>query len=485
MTTTDDATRVGDGPAVDVPAGGEAAVAERPAGDGPAPRDGSRRGPLRSDQRRWLHAIVVVGAVLRLVWLVCNHVEPPESMLGSGDQYSYWYYGNAIADGEGYISYATGEATAYYPIGYPAILAGLIWTAERVSSDVDLMLVIGAFHVVVSAATVPLTFVVGRRLLGTTAGLVAAALMALFPNQIYQVTSLQLEATFTFLVMASLAIVVDHDWSTGPPSRRRLAAFGAVLAVSMLVRPFSGPMLVALPLALLVAGVGWRRALALFAVPALVVVAAFVPWTIRNARAFGDFIPSSTNMGDTLCIDRSLDATGGFRWAMHDGCVDPNLPEHSRNRGNTTKAIEFVMEHPDRELLQIVRRAKLIFGEDNDGIQAVETMGSGKIFSPGTRRFFVETADWYFHVVLVAAVLGLRRVLRDTPRAERLLVVVPFGALIAIPLLLWGNPRFHLPYVPFLALCAAATATAVHARLAGRRSAAAAVGADAGSHDEQ
>ena len=289
--------------------------------------------------------------------------------------------------------------------------------------------------------------------------------------------------TFTFLVMATLAIAVDRDWSTAhPPSP---PGVGAVLAVSMLVRPFSAPVLLALLLALLVAGAGWRRALGLLAVPVLVVVAAFVPWTIRNAIAIGDFIPSSTNMGDTLCIDRSLDATGGFRWAMHDGCVDPGLPEHSRNQGNTRKAIEFVISHPDRELLQIVRRAKLIFAEDNDGIQAVETMGSGEIFSPGTRRFFVETADWYFHVVLVGAVLGLRRVLRDTPRAERLLVVVPFGALIAIPLLLWGNPRFHLPYVPFLSLCAAARATAVHARLAGRRSAAAAVGADAGSHDEQ
>lgn len=471
MSTTDEATRVTDVAAVDDPPAGQAPEGERPGGGGPGPGDPSRRGPLRVDQRRWLVAIVVVGAVLRLVWLICNHVEPPRTMLESGDQYSYWYYGNAIADGEGYISYVTGEATAYYPIGYPAILAGLIWVAERVSSDVDLMLVIGAFHAVVSSATVALTFVVGRRLLGTTTGLVAAGLMAVFPNQIYQVTSLQLETTFTFLVMATLAIAVDHDWATGPPSRRRLAAVGAVLAVSMLVRPFSAPVLVALLLALLVAGAGWRRALALLAVPVLVVVAAFTPWTIRNAIAFGDFIPSSTNMGDTLCIDRNLDATGGFRWAMHDGCVDPNLPEHSRNRGNTTKALEFVLEHPDRELLQIVRRAKLIFAEDNDGIQAVETMGSGEIFSPGTRRFFVETADWYFHVVLVGAVLGLRRVLRDTPRAERLLVVVPFGALIAIPLLLWGNPRFHLPYVPFLALCAAATATAVHARLAGRRSA--------------
>ena len=144
MSTTDEVTRGDGAPQV----GGDAVGRDRPDGDGATPHGRSRRGPLRADQRRWLIAIVAVGAVLRVVWLICNHVEPPRTMLESGDQYSYWYYGNAIADGEGYISYVTGEATAYYPIGYPAILAGLVWAAERVSSDVDLMLVIGGFHAV-------------------------------------------------------------------------------------------------------------------------------------------------------------------------------------------------------------------------------------------------------------------------------------------------------------------------------------------------
>jgi hypothetical protein len=34
------------------------------------------------------------------------------------------------------------------------------------------------------------------------------------------------------------------------------------------------------------------------------------------------------------------------------------------------------------------------------------------------------------------------------------LVLLSMGALIAVPLLLWGNPRFHLPVSPFLAILA-------------------------------
>jgi len=49
-------------------------------------------------------------------------------------------------------------------------------------------------------------------------------------------------------------------------------------------------------------------------------------------------------------------------------------------------------------------------------------------------------------VVLVAT--GRRR------RPEVALALLSMGALIAVPLLLWGNPRFHLPVSPFLGILA-------------------------------
>ncbi len=447
--------------------------------------DLGQRAPLTRTQLYWLIGIVAVGAVLRVAWLVFNHAEPPFHFMVSGDQYSYWYHANEIAGGRGYHSYVDGRATAYYPIGYPAILAGLIWVAVRVPFvDPDLMLVIGAFQVVLSAATVALTFVVGRRLLGPWAGLVAAALMAVFPNMIYQVSALQLETVFVFFTMAALAIAVDHDWSSGPPSRARLLAIGAVLAVSGLVRPFSLPLVLGLLLALLAVGVGWRRALVATSIPVAVILVAFTPWTIRNAVQLDAFVPSSTNMGDTLCIDRNLDATGAFRWSEHDGCVASTLPETERNRGNTRKAIEFVLDHPDRELLQIVRRARFMFAEDNDGIQAVETMGSGPIFSDAARDLYTTVADWYFYVLVAAAVLGLPWLVRRSPRPERRLVLVLLVTLLLVPLLLWGNPRFHLPLAPFFALSAAALTTVVWRGGAGARAGGTPHDGGAGSADE-
>ncbi|MGH9112092.1 MAG: ArnT family glycosyltransferase [Acidimicrobiales bacterium] len=406
-------------------------------------------------------AIVAVAAVVRLAWLAYANVEPPDSFIPSGDSYSYWYYGNEIAHGNGYIGYVTGEATAYYPIGFPAILGALYWLGNHTPVvEWNLMLLTGVFQVVVSVATVWLTFVVGRRLVGPRAGLIAAGLLAVFPNVVYQVTTIQVETTFIFLTMAALAIIVDHDWSSGPPGRNRLLAFGAVLSLSALCRPFSVPLLLGLAVAVLAVGAGWRRALLAVSVPLLVLVVAFTPWTIRNAVQMDGFVPSSTNMGDTLCIDRNSEATGTFRWASHDGCADPTLGEVERNRENTRLSIEWVVDNPGRELLQIARRARYMFRDDHEGIVSTERLGSGPIFTNSSRELYSRGADWYFHAVLAASVVGLPLLVRRSPRPERRLALTIAAALLIIPLLLWGNARFHLPLVPFMVISAGALVAA-------------------------
>lgn len=410
---------------------------------------------MTAAERRALWAILAVGFGLRLAWALLVRPEPPVAWYESGDQFSYYHHGVQIARGNGYLSYITGQATAYHPIGYPAILAAVYFVVLHTPIPDNLLLATALLHVAVSTASVGLVFVITRAVAGVRAGLVAAGVMALFPNLVYQVSSVQLETMFIFGVLGSLAIIVTHDWSSGPPGLHRLLAFGAAVGATVVMRPFVAVLFVGLVAAYLATGAGWRTLARGVVVPLAVVVAFSIPWTIRNAIALDSFIPSSTNMGDTLCIDRNLDATGGFRFADHDGCVDPDLHEVPRNRGNTEKAVEFVLEHPDRELLQIVRRARIMFATDHDGLVAVQTLGGGPFLSEGFLDVARPLADWYFRVVLAGAVLGLPLLFVRVRRPERLLVASGALGLLAIPLLLWGNPRFHLPLSPFMAICAA------------------------------
>lgn len=420
-------------------------------------------------ERRVLCTIVAVGFGLRLAWALYAKATPPFDWYLSGDQYGYYHYGNEIARGRGYIGYATGTATAYYPIGYPAILGALYFVVFHTPIPDNPLFATALFHVVLSTVSVALVFMVGRRVASVRVGLLAAGLLAVYPNMIFQVATIQLETTFVFLVLLALVVILEHDWSDGAPSRRRLAAFGAALGVAVLVRPFAAVLLVGLAAALVHQRLGWRRVVGLLAVPIIVIVAVSIPWTIRNAVQMDAFVPSSTNMGDTLCLDRNLDATGGFRFSDHDGCVDPDLAEVPRNRGNTKKAIEFVMDHPDRELLQILRRARFIFATDHDGIEVVQMLGSGPFLPERVVDVGGQTADWYFYGVVALAVLGLPQLARPRRRPEKLLVASGLVGLLVIPLLLWGNPRFHLPLAPFLVVSAALALDAGWTRQRARR----------------
>jgi hypothetical protein len=416
-------------------------------------------------ERRVLAVIVFLGFALRLGWALYARADAPVYWFRSGDQYSYYHYGSEIARGRGYIGYLTGQATAYYPIGYPALLAAVYFVVLHTPIPDNLMLATALLHVAVGTASVALVHLVGRAMAGVRVGLLAAGLLALFPNIIYQVSSVQLETVFIGVVLAALAVIVTHDWQAGPPSTRRLVAFGAALGAAVLVRPFAAVLLVGLAGALLTMRLGWRRTAWGVAVPVLMVVALSTPWTIRNAVHMHAFIPSSTNMGDTLCIDRNLDAMGGFRFADHDGCVDPHLPEVERNTGNTKKAIQFVRDHPGRELLQIGRRARLMFLDDHDGIEAVQTLGGGPFLPPRGAELASTVGDRYFYVVVALAVLGLPAHLRRDRRPQRLIVLSGLVGLLVIPLLLWGNPRFHLPLAPFIVLSAAMTIDALWTRV--------------------
>lgn len=427
---------------------------------GPAPTCSMR-------ERRWLVVIVLVAAVLRLAWVVYAAREPR----GFHDPTLYGVFAGRIANGDGY-SYANGEATAYYPVGYPGALGALVWLVGRTPLPENIPTTAAVFNLLLGVGTVALAFEVGRRLFDNRIGLVSAAVVALWPNLIFHTAVMLTETLFNFLVLAAVLVLVALPASTRRIGWRRLAAFGVLLALSALVRPISLAFLPALVIVLAVARFGWRPTIRYAGTAALAVVIVLAPWTVRNVRESDSLVLISTNLGDNLCMSRHSGATGAFESAP-ECIVDPmarrTLDYEVRvNSTNSRRAREFVRDHPFTEARLVPLRGYHTIKNDHDGLLASESYGSNRYIPSALRRGLEIVADAYFFVALALALVAIPMFV-GRARPWRLFFLLCAIALAVQPLVFFGDPRFHIPVLPFLAVLCAVTLSRARARFAARR----------------
>lgn len=188
--------------------------------------------------------------------------------------YSYW--------GEG--------PDAYVSFGFPLFLAAGM---AVFGTDLNGLLCIKVLQCLLAAATVFLTFLLGKLLTKRySVGLIASAMIAFNPTY-YLYTSRLLTETFYFFSMMLFFVV--FLWAYQGEKLWRYALAGALFALTIMIRPL---IVVTLPFLFLPSLVNnWKRWRAFFT-PVLLFLAGFVvvclPWWIRNLVTLGQFIPLAT-----------------------------------------------------------------------------------------------------------------------------------------------------------------------------------------------
>jgi 4-amino-4-deoxy-L-arabinose transferase-like glycosyltransferase len=409
-----------------------------------------------------LVAIVVVGTALR-AWWVAYAARPLGYPLG-GDPLGYILRAGDLAHGRGYVSFLTGRPTAYQPPGWPMFLAGWYWIANHTPLPDNQWKMAGALNVLLAAASMCLLFAIGRRLFNARVGLIATAVYALWPNLIYYTGAAALETFFIFLVLLVMWLLLHYGW----PHAEKVPWIAFVLAglatgEMLLVRPFGVVVILAMLVAGIIAGRGWRRACKEFAVMTGVAVLVLVPWTIRNERDLHGFVPVATNLGETFCIGHQPKASGGFEDDSRY-CVGPYGFNHIvqphdellRNNYTLHRGLSYAIHHPVAEAHLLFWRGYYLLQNDHDGIDAVTAGNSNAFIGPRVRNVLGTLGDAYFFAVALLAVFSLPQFF-GRRRGGRLFVVLIGAGLFVIPLELYGLPRFKVPLAPFLALGAAVT----------------------------
>ncbi|RJP75064.1 MAG: hypothetical protein C4524_12175 [Candidatus Zixiibacteriota bacterium] len=316
-------------------------------------------------------------------------------------------------------------------------------------------------HAVFLAAVCWFLYKIGARLISRRAGLVAAALWAVYPEAIFLTLRLAPENLMFPLFGWTLwrAVQTDH-----PRPGRNALVTGGLLGLACWTNPSLQVLGLAIPLHWKINGflrgrAGWKR-FGLFVMGAVLVIA---PWTIRNYLRLGAFVPLRSAFAYNMWRGNHEGATGtvrNFQFINVDvalpedykAYIDANLDptdEIARDRFFAAEVKKFIREHPGEFLRLTGTRVSYYWWQDKT--------------HPLTGSLWY-MAPWV--LLLIPAAAGVILTLRRW-RSWSLwyLQILGFTTLFALTVVV---PRYRLPLYPALILLAAAGVEAGWRRLSER-----------------
>lgn len=416
-------------------------------------------------------AIAALGVRIAFIVLVDPHV-PFLSDAGA-----YHRLANDLAAGRGYIRpfdhllLHKDRATAEYPPLFPGVLSvASLLGAKTVHAQRIFLAFIGT-------GTVVGIGLLGRKLAGDAAGLVAAALAAFYPMLFQSDAALMSETLFVFLV--TIALVLAYR-AADAPSPGRFALLGAVLGVAALTRTEGLLLAVVLvvPLALTLDAAALSRRVTLVVVGLVATAAVVTPWTIRNAVALHAFVPISTNVGtaiDGANCDLtyygpqlgSWRSTFGARPASSSACFEgfdvrrADFDEAAAATTHRDEGLRYTRHHL-RRLVTAVMPARFM---RTWGLWHVDQQIDLATLEGRTTRW--ETiGTWMYWCLLPLAAVGVLVLAYRHVRVWPLLATAVAVAIATV--LTYGNQRFRVAAEPAIVVAAAVTLVAV-ARVVPRR----------------
>lgn len=410
---------------------------------------------------RWALAFVLLALVLRVTWVATIDPDPLDGRFDDTEFYDA--SAKALAEGKGYVNFEQ-EPTARWPIGYSGLVASLyVVFGHNVLAP-------KALNVFLGAATVFAVYVLAARLFDRRAGVVAAALLALFPSQIFFSTLVMTEVLFAALLTLVLLLVIFWTLGNERPPAYKVLLLGLLLGYGAITRGEGGMLVLAVLLIWWLTRVAWRPFLARSAILLAGVVLVITPWTIRNFIVFDAPVLVSTAMGSALWQGNRADAYKphdfGYDTKFYDQYAYVPYPrkEVEMNNAAMREALDFIVHNPGTEVRLLFKKLYHLYREDAIGLFWIDGTG-GKASIPDSLQTKLETvADAYYFVVLGWALVAAPLWFSFRNRA-RFLLPLTVLVLTATHLVFIPNPRYHFAFIPLFCVLAAQGLVTLRERL--------------------
>jgi 4-amino-4-deoxy-L-arabinose transferase-like glycosyltransferase len=388
----------------------------------------------------WIGFCFVVGLLLRLTW-VWAYPAPQQS-----DHATYFQLGRLVLVDHHYGF--PGGGLAYWPPGYPFFLAAwffLLGIHDWIPLLANLVLYGGTLIVVERLAT---------RIAGTIAGKVSAFLLVAWPTLVMTAGLASKEMLVLFLVPASLLLFAISLDSASP---RRALPIVTLAGLLLGFASLTQPSLLTFPAVLLV--FIWLRKRSYVKDFGYLVVVIFamavviVPWTLRNHRVLGAWVPISTNGGDVFYRANNPLATGGYTVQGEQDLG--NYDELTRNSLGFRLGKHWLYSHPQQFLFLAIRKQILFLGDDAQG--AFETLKRGLGIGGASYALWKGISNAYWIGLWLLILAGLIIHSSDPISQNPLLVTAAVSILylFAIHSIFESGAKYHQPVAGFLLVLAA------------------------------
>jgi 4-amino-4-deoxy-L-arabinose transferase-like glycosyltransferase len=395
-----------------------------------------------------LGAIAAVALAVRLVYALAIVRDAP--LLG--DALEFHLQANALADGYGYIQpFAlrdTGvlRASADKPPLFPlleaavSVLGGRSWAWHHLVG------------VLAGAGTTVVCGLLGRRVAGPAAGMVAAGIAALYPVLVATDGSLRSESVYALAIALVLLAALRLREA---PTLRRAAVAGVAIGAATLIRSEALLLLVLLVLPL----AGPRRALAAAAVCAVVLA----PWLARCWIALDHPVLVSTNVGG-LIAGANCDSTyaGDLLGQWDYRCLPKPVSDNEAVESAYLRSVglRYAREHAGR--LAVVIPARI--GRSFELFRPRQNAAMAHFYEGRDLRL-AQAGTLCFYLLAVMAGIGawtLRRRAGPWP-----VLLAPVALVVVTTVISYGFTRFRVAAEPGLVVLAAVGALAVVQRTGG------------------
>jgi 4-amino-4-deoxy-L-arabinose transferase-like glycosyltransferase len=420
-----------------------------------------------SDRQRywwWLSVWTLVGLGIRLGTVYGRPHRTP-----GGDPGYAFGVANLLVAGKGFINPLAynhhNQHVVLQAAGWPPLWAFVL--TVPVFFGFHTFFAARIWSCVIGAATIVVCGMAGKEIGGRRVGLIAALLIAVYPN-IWMNVELASSETLSPLLVALILWTAYRFWHR--PTGWNIAALGASIGLGALGRDELGLLflLILVPLVLMVRSAAWRKRIGMLAIGAAMAGVVVMPWVGYNLSRFTDVVTISDGLGPTLAssncgVTYSGMAEGYWSVACIEGFhTNPHVDESVTSSQEQAMGLKYIRAHESR--FAVVELARL--GRGFAFFHPVEQVQYDSLIE--TRPYHWALVGLGMYYVLLALSLGGSVILR-----RRKILIFPLWAVAldvaSVFLISFGQTRYRVTFEVSLVILASVQLEWVWSKLWRRR----------------